>query len=353
MQSLVSRPAFGAAANRLVGLVGLVGLLSSPLCTAAVNSLGRAEVQTRIDGVHVVRVDPGDGGNFETTGGNFRLNAGTSGVSANPAGGALLAQSFVTAVDGKPRLLLITDNTTTNRYTSNASSAYGAALVTFAGTIQGPAAADGWLTLEGLMLATVSPGGGTLIGLPTTAQATLHTWLQLSRPGGCPRAQCEAGATLSQNFENGAFPVYDGHDDTMGLPYLFQLPVKVGDSFVLSFGVGATAANGYAVAIGNARDPSRWPLALAPATGRLALHDANFAATDAPAGQGPFADLFGSLSLSAGLSLSADSGLVQQPDGRWAPAVSPVPELPTLALMAAGLLCMAGRRRALRLQAVD
>ncbi len=322
--------------RRLLGGV-VLGLLAPTLCAAAVSSVGAASVRTTVDRVTEFRSDPRDNQPFQTTGGNFALGTASSRVSSSVSGGAVLAQSTVTAVAGQPRLLLITDNSSSDPFSGSHSFAEGAAMVTFSGRVNGAAAADGWLALSGLMLATVVPGA-VLPGRSSGARVDLHTSVQLSRPGGCPSADCLARASVNQGFDNGAFPVYDGSDGLLGVPYDFRLAVKAGDNFVLSFAIGATAANGYAVAIGNALDRTVPSAALSAPVGRGLDETSMLAVYDQRYG-----DLFGRLTLSPGLSLSADSGLVLRADGSWAPAVSPVPEIPTVLMLAAGLLLLGGR----------
>lgn len=310
-------------------------LLAPALAAAAVSSMGEARVRTDVNGVSTFRNDPPNSPIYQTTGGNFRLGAQSSGVSLRPGGGSAFAQSLVTAVNGHPRLLLITENSATEPFTGTGAYAEGGAGVYFSGTVLGDAGADGWLRLSGLMLATVAPGP-IVAGINSGAQASMHVAMQLSRPEGCPVAECLAWATTpNQPFSNGAYPVYGSHHQTLGLDYDLLLPVRVGDSFTLTFLVAANASNGYAVAIGNALDLT---------------DDQSFAASAADAYADddtqalPFGDLFGRLTLSPGLSLSADSGLMRRADGSWAPAVSPVPEPPAALLMALGLLLLLSPR---------
>ncbi|KQW43261.1 hypothetical protein ASD88_14315 [Pelomonas sp. Root662] len=277
---------------------------------AAAESWGRSETQVRVGGQPIqFKADPDDRWLRQVDG--FTVLTGVDNFSSaiDPWTGNLMAATANASFSleaGRPRMELLT---AADAGTYSYATAGGVVFVT--GTITGTPGARGLVTFDGSFAAAVAPS--TQPALSSAATVDLGAGLVLTGAGqsACRSQRCQAFDSLTQSFDNGSHPL-----NGLSKPFSLSLEASVGDSFHISFNVGATASNGYFVLIGQ---PAGVPLN-APAGLDALAASANSAAT-AP---GSFAGI-GGLRLSNGLGVSADSGLLLQPDGRWTPP-SPVPE---------------------------
>jgi hypothetical protein len=303
----------------------VLSLLAAGSAQAEVWSHGRAESTVQLaNGSPQIVADPHDrwlrrvdGFSVEASVNNFISYTGPSGNPVAATGNASFAFEA-----GTVRTELLTAADDGQPGPGDGATAYTivGGYITISGTITGTPGTKGLLSLSGSFAAAVAAGAqGEWQSL---AEVGFGVGMQISRPGqaGCPYAKCLAQDGLNGRFENGAYPV------DFGKSFLITLEGTVGDRFDISFNVGAQASNGYYVLIG--------PAPGVPAGQQMAL-----------GADGGFAGI-GGLTLTKGLGLSADSGLVQRGDGSWGAPVSVVPEAPAWALMSLGLLALLGRRRA-------
>lgn len=301
-----------------------LALLSAGTAQAEVRAHARAESTVQlVNGPRQIVADPNDRWLRSVDG--FSVEAGVNnfitgpGLFGNPVAATGNASFAFEAGTVRTELLTASDDGLPGWVDGATAYTIVGGSITINGTITGTPGAKGLLSLSGSFAAAVAAGAqGEWSSL---AEVGFGVGMQISRTGqaGCPYAKCLVQDGLNGRFENGAFPL------DFGKSFLITLEATVGDRFDISFNVGAQASNGYYVLIG--------PAPGVPAGAQAAL-----------SADGGFAGI-GGLTLTNGLGLSADSGLVQRGDGSWGAPVSVVPEAPAWALMGLGLLALLGRRR--------